>query len=142
MILYFPTSLYCDNFSMSRKSYIYIHIHTFEWLWNILLQLLQIKLFPNNKMGKAIPYLLFPWCGWVWERLTLHWPGRRHRSRTLACHLWMSRSVIPLAGDMKVSAWSFLTNILWSSEISRFSPSLLGAAGVQDGVLLFLLVST
>lgn len=113
------------------------NIYTFEWLRNILLQLFQIKLFPNNKMGwNGECYLPPPvsMVGGGWGGLPLHWPGRGHRSGTLADHLWMSRSsdspgrwqegiglVIPHQHPVKFPGFQVPSLLL------------LGAVGVQDG---------
>lgn len=63
-------------------------------------------------MGKAISHLLFPWWGWAWEGF----PSTDQEGDIEAEHLLVTfgcqGQVIPLAGDVKVSAWSFLTNIL------------------------------
>lgn len=74
-------------------------------------------------MGNAISHLLFPWWGVAGEGF----PSTDQEGDSEAEHLLITFGcqgrVIPLAGDRKVSAWSFLTNTLWSSQASRFRPS-------------------
>lgn len=85
-------------------------------------------------MGNANSHLLCPWWGWAWWGLPLHWPGKGHRSRTLACHLWMSRSrdfsgrwdegiSLVILYQHPVKFWGFQVHCLL----------LFGAFGVQHG---------
>lgn len=87
-------------------------------------------------MGNAISYRLFPWWGWTWGRLPLHWPGRGPRSGILACHLWMSRS-----NDSSGRWHEGISLVIPHQHPVKFrgiqvqALLLLGAVGVQDGTI-------